>query len=216
LEAINVEFRWLTTEERRGHSVESSSLSEVLALAQKLQADGEGRVSEDQAVEMGRELGVRPEYIREALRLRSRSSQAARGFQPEPTLPPTDHNPIASVAQVLLLVFALGMLPRALEALERSHVTPQLFLLFTIMATMLAGWSARYSRLAGVAGALAIPILLLVAAFYPTYNPGLAFDAIFFSLISLCPLGSALGRVAARARRFAERFVDRPRLTARG
>jgi hypothetical protein len=211
-----VEFRWLTTEERRSQMVENGSLTDILALAQKLQADGEGRVSEDQVVEMGRELGVRPEYIREALRLRRRSAQPARSLQPEPTLPPTDHNPIASVAQVLLLVFALGMLPRALEALGRSHVAPQLFLIFTILSTMLAGWSARYSRLAGVAGALAIPILLLVAAFYPIYGPGLGSDAVFFSLISLCPLGSALGRIAARARRWAERFVVRPSLTARG
>lgn len=211
-----MEFRWLTTEERRGQTVENGSLTDILALAQKLQADGEGRVSEDQVVEMGRELGVRTEYIREALRLRCRSAQPARSLQPEPTLPPTDHNPIASVAQVLLLIFALGMLPRAMVALDRSNITPQLFLMFTILSTMLAGWSARYSRLAGVAGAVAIPILLLVAAFYSIYQPGLTFEAVFFSLLSLCPLGSALGRVAARARRFAERFVDRPPLGVRG
>src|SRR5215212_4873335 len=209
-----LEFRWLTSEERRSTTVESGSLSDVLALAQKLQAEGETRVCEEQVVEMGRELGVQPQYIREALRLRRRTAQPARSLQTEPTLPPTDHNPIASVAQVLLLVFALGLLPRSMEALLRSHVTPQLFLTFVIFSSILAGWSARYSRLAGVAGALAIPVLLLVAAFYPFYDPGLRADAVFFSLISLCPLGSALGRVAARARRWAERFVDRPRLAS--
>ncbi len=209
-----MEFRWLTTDEQRARHVESGSLADVLALAQKLQAEGEGLVPEEQVVEMGRELGVRPEYIREALNLRRRAAQPARAVQPEPTLPPTDHNPIAAVAQVLLLVFALGMLPRSGEALYRGHVNPALFFMFSVAAAALAGWSARYSRLAGVAGALAIPVLLLVAAFYPFYSPGLAFDAVFFSLLSLCPLGSALGRVAARARRWAERVVTRPRLTA--
>jgi hypothetical protein len=108
------------------------------------------------------------------------------------------------------------MLPRSMEALYRSQILPQLFLLFTIAASLLAGWSARYSRLAGVAGALVIPILLLVAAFYPFHNPGLGADAVFFSLVSLCPLGSAMARVAARGRRWAERFVTRPRVTVSG
>src|SRR5439155_3929282 len=100
-----LEFRWLTSEERRTTTVENGSLSEILALAQKLQAEGETRVSDDQVVEMGRELGVQPHYIHEALRLRRRAGHSTRALQAEPTLPPTDHNPIASVAQVLLLVF---------------------------------------------------------------------------------------------------------------
>ena len=128
-----------------------------------------------------------------------------------PCQAPAQH---AHVVVAPLLVFALGMLPRAMEALYRSHVIPSLFLTFTILAASLAGWSARYSRLAGVAGAVTIPVLLLVAAFYPFYNPGLGADAVFFAMISLCPLGSAMGRVAARARRWAERFVHRPRLSA--
>ena len=194
-------------------AVESRSLSEVLALAQKLQAEGEGLIGEEQVIEMGRELGVRPDYVREALRLRGRSAQPARALQPEPALPPTDHNPIAAAAQVLLIVFALGMLPRTGDALMRSGINPGLFLFFAITASLAAGWSARYSRLAGVAGALAVPILLLVAAFYPTSGPSLGGDAVFFALLSLCPLGSAVGRLGARTRRWAERFADRPRLT---
>jgi hypothetical protein len=208
-----MEFRWLTSDERRTRAVESSSLSEVLALAQKLQAESDGLVSEDQLVEMGRELGVRPEYTREALRLRRRTAQPARTASPEPTLPPTDHNPIAAAAQVLLTVFAIGMLPGAGEALDRSHVNPSLFFFFALVASLAAGWSARYSRLAAVAGALSVPVLLLVAAFY---GPGLGADAVFFSFVSLCPLCSALGRLGARTRRWAERFADRPRLTASG
>jgi hypothetical protein len=210
-----MEFRWLTSEERRLRAVESGSLSEVLALAQKLQAEGEGLVGEEQVVEMGRELGVRPEYVREALRLRRRSAQPARAVAPEPTLPPTDHNPIAATAQVLLIVFALGMLPRTGSALRMSDLNPGLFLFFTVIASAAAGWSARYSRLAGVAGALAVPILLLVAAFYPYYGR-LGPHAIFFSLLSLCPLSSAIGRLGARTRRWAERFVERPRLSISG
>ena len=209
-----MEFRWLSSDERRTRAVESSSLSEVLALAQKLEAESDGLVSEEQVVEMGRELGVRPEYVREALRLRGRAAQPGRTLQPEPTLPPTDHNPIAAASQLLLTVFAIGMLPRAGDALFRSSVNPGLFLFFALIASLAAGWSARYSRLAGAAGALAVPVLLLVAAFYPYSGPSLGGDAVFFSLLSLCPLGSAIGRLGARTRRWAERFVDRPRLTA--
>src|SRR5438876_8189503 len=162
-----MEFRWLTSDERRPRAVESNSLSEVLALAQRLQAEGDGLVSEEQVVEMGRELGVRPEYIREALRLRRRAAQPARTVQSEPNLPPTDHNPITAAAQVLLTVFALGMLPRTAEALSHCAVNTIPFLFFAFIASLAAGWSARYSRLAGIAAALIVPILLLVAAFYP-------------------------------------------------
>lgn len=211
-----MEFRWLTQDERRLRAVESGSLSEVLALAQKLQAEGEGLVGEEQVVEMGRELGVRPEYVREALRLRRRAAQPAHAAAPEPTLPPTDHNPIAAAAQVLLIVFALGLLPRMGHALYQSEINPALFLILSIVASLAAGWSARYSRLAGVAGALAVPVLLLVSALYPS-QPALRPDAVFFALLSLCPLGSAVGRLGARTRRWAERFVEqRPRLTLPG
>src|SRR4029077_20640933 len=98
-----MEFRWLTNEERRTRTVESSALSEVLALAQKLQAEGEGLVSEEQAVEMGRELGLRPDYVHEALRLRGRAAQPARALPPEPA----SHHPIAAAAQALGTVFAV-------------------------------------------------------------------------------------------------------------
>lgn len=206
-----MEFRWLTTEERRTRAVESGSLSDVLALAQKLQSEGEGLVNEEQVVEMGRELGIRPDYVREALRLRRRSAQPARTLEADPVLPPTDHSPIAAAGQVLLTVFALGMLPRAGEALWSSSVPPQLFFLFALLSSLTAGWSARYSRLAGIAGALAVPVLLLVAALYR--SPGLGGDAVFFSLLSLCPLCSVVGRAAARGRRWAERNADRLRLT---
>ena len=40
-----MEFRWLSSDERRTRAVESSSLSEVLALAQKLEAESDGLVS---------------------------------------------------------------------------------------------------------------------------------------------------------------------------
>src|SRR5215217_5221433 len=72
-----MEFRWLTSEEQRTRAVESRSLSEVLALAQRLQAEAEGQVTDDQVVEMGRELGVQPEYVREALSLRRRAAKPA-------------------------------------------------------------------------------------------------------------------------------------------
>src|SRR5439155_21461146 len=103
-----MEFRWLTHEERRPRAVESGSLSEVLALAQKLQAEGEGLVSEEQVIEMGRELGVRPEYVREALRLRRGPGPLAQAVAAEHT-PPAHPHPNAAAGQVLLQVYSLLM-----------------------------------------------------------------------------------------------------------
>src|SRR5436305_14726419 len=106
-----MEFRWLTCDERRTGAVESQSLSEVLALAQKLQAEGDGLVSEEQVVDMGRELGVRPEYVREALRLSGRAAQPRRRAPAETAPPPTSQERRAGDAQGPLGWVGLGMLP---------------------------------------------------------------------------------------------------------
>ena len=55
-----MKLRWPIPGERQPRAVESSSVSEVLALAMKLQTQAEDRVSEDEVLEMGRE-GVVPE-----------------------------------------------------------------------------------------------------------------------------------------------------------
>jgi hypothetical protein len=206
-----MEFRWLTSDERRTRAVESSSLSEVLALAQNLQAEGEGLVSEEQAVEMGRELGVRAEYVHEALRLRRRAAQ------PAGTLPPerADYNPITAALWALLGVFSLLMLPATARVLPESGRDP-VWIFVAFAAAIVAGWSARYPRLAGIAGAGAVPMILIVSSFYryPLHLHGIRGEAILFALLSLCPLCSAVGRRAASVRRWAERFAERPRLTA--
>ena len=210
-----MEFRWLTHEERRPRAVESGSLSEVLALAQKLQGEGEGLVSEEQVIEMGRELGVRPEYVREALRLRRGPGAPAQALAAEPT-PPVHPNPIAAAGQALLMVFALLMLPATARALDESGRDPA-WMLFAFAAAVVAGWSARYPRLAGIAGAAAVPMILFVSCFYRhAYPHGISGEAMLFSLVSLCPLCSTAGRGAASVRRWAERFAERPRLTASG
>src|SRR6266851_3215430 len=132
-----MEFRWLTHEERRVRTVESNSLSEVLALAQKLQADSEGSVGEEQVVEMGRELGVRPEHVREALRLRRRAAQPARNLPPEPA--PAGHSAIHAAASALVIMFALLMLPSVSRAFYLSNREP-VWILFTFAAAVVAGW----------------------------------------------------------------------------
>src|SRR3954447_18164586 len=113
-----MEFRWLTTEEKRSRSVEIGSLPEVLALAQKLQAEGGGLVAEDEVVEMGRELGVRPEYIREALRLRQGATQPAattpRARNDVRNDAQWEASPTGRVVQAALLGLGLGTLPLAL------------------------------------------------------------------------------------------------------
>lgn len=212
-----MEFRWLTHEERRRRAVESNSLSEVLALAQKLQAEGEGLVSEEQVLEMGRELGVRPEYVREALRLRSRAAQPAHTLPPEPSLAPAGHSPLMAAGQALAIMFALLMLPSVSRAFYLSNREPA-WILFTFAAAVVAGWSARHPRLAGIAGAAAVPMILLVSSFYrdyPFHHPeGVRGEAALLALVSLGPLSAAAGRAAAKVRRWTERLTDRERLAA--
>jgi hypothetical protein len=199
-------FRWLTPEERRACTVESGSLAEVLALAQKLQAEGEELLTEEQVVEMGRELGIRPEYVCEALALRQRATQPARALQMEPE--PREERPLAAVGQTLLLLFAIGLFPATHGALHRSGMEPVPF--FALVAAAVTGWVARYPRLAAIGGALTVPIMLCVGALYSHWNGGGMDEAIFFSLLSLCPLCSLVGRGSAKLRRWAERLADRP------
>jgi hypothetical protein len=206
-----MEFRWLTPEERRACAVESGSLAEVLALAQKLQAEGEELLTEEQVVEMGRELGIRPEYVCEALALRQRATQPARALQMEPE--PREERPLAAVGQTLLLLFAIGLFPATIGALHQSHMEP--VPCFALIAAAVTGWVARYPRLAAVGGALTVPITLCIGAFYSQLyshsNGSSGMDeAIFFSLLSLGPLCSLVGRGAAKLRRWAERLTDRP------
>ena len=160
-----MEFRWLTREERRASAVESGSLAEVLALAQRLQAEGEGLVGEEQVLEMGRELGVRPEYVREALRLRRGAVEPVRA----PTPGPVSHNPIADVALALGITFAVLLLPGLIQSFNTSGHDPA-WILLTLVTALIAGWAARYPRLAGIAGAAAVPMILVVMRLYPIWT----------------------------------------------
>jgi hypothetical protein len=213
-----MEFRWLTTEEQRERAVESGSLSEVLALAQKLQAEGEGLVTDDQVIEMGRELGIRTEYVREALRLRQRAAHPTTATRVEPDHGSLTPQPMALAVHAALLGIGMGTLPLALTALSQSNNGP--VALFLLMASLAAGWSARASRLAGVAGALAAPAVILAAAFFTHsdswHGPGLGREAFFLSLLSFPPLCAAAGRAAAKVRRWTERLAERSPLTASG
>ena len=56
-------------------------------------------VSEEEVVEMGRELGVRPEYVREALRLRRRVAEPAAATQRPPDVARWEPNPTGRVAR---------------------------------------------------------------------------------------------------------------------
>jgi hypothetical protein len=215
-----MEFRWLTPEERPARSVESGSLADVLALAQQLQAETEGLLSEEQVVEMGRELGIRPECVREALTLRQRAAQPAQALLTEPALAPGDERPLAAVGQALLLGFAMALFPAAVSAIGRSGLYPLPFVALT--AAAITGWTARYPRLAAIGGALAVPAVLLAFALYPVgffpygqHGPGMD-EAVVLSLLSFCPLCSVAGRAAAKLRRWAERLTDRPQWMVRG
>jgi hypothetical protein len=210
-----MEFRWLTKEEQRTRGIESSSLPEVLTLAQKLQAEGEGLVSEAQVVEMGRELGIRPEHVREALCLR-RAAQLPPAHRAVAERPALTHDPVATVMRAALLGLGLGTLPLAVAALAQTD--SEAVALFVLVATFTAGWSARYPRWAGVAGALAVPAVLFAALIGWPHGLGIGMEgvAFFLSLLSFTPLGSAVGCGAASLRRRVERLSDRARLTAPG
>jgi hypothetical protein len=212
-----MEFRWLTTDEQRTRAVESSTLSDVLALAQQLQSESEGWVGEDQVVEMGRELGVQPQYIREALRLRRRASQPARALRAESAAVSSNPNPLAVAAQTLATLWGLLLLPLVSQGLQACN-SREGWIVITLLCAAITGGSVRASRLAGLAGALAAPAILIIASFYNTYGPGdpLSRHAIFFFLLSLCPLGATAGRTAAAVRRWLERLADRQQLPVPG
>jgi hypothetical protein len=208
-----MEFRWLKPDERRGAAVESGSLAEVLELAQRLQAEGEGLLSEREVIEVGQELGIRAEYVREALALRQRAAQPAHALRPEPIIASADERPLAAVGQALLLVFALALFPAAMNELNRFGLEP--FPLIALIAALITGWVARYSRPAALGGALAAPVVLFAMVMYPSGH-GFSGGALFFSLLSLGPLCSVAGRAAAKLRRWTERFTDPPQWIARG
>jgi hypothetical protein len=201
-----MEFRWLTSEEQRARIVESRSLSDVLALAQKLQAESDGQVSDEQVVALGQELGIRPEHVREALRLRRRAPQPT----PVPRTETTTQMPnaVAAAGQTLTTVCALLLLPLAMNIFGLSPV----WMLFALLAAAATGWAVNARRLAGVAGAVAVPAVLLISFFYamvggPGYWPGVG--GLLISLLALCPLGFNVARGAAALRRWAERLVRR-------
>lgn len=208
-----MEFRCVTQEERRAPAVESSALSEVLALAQRLQAESDGLINEAQVVEMGRELGVRPEYVRAAIRRHQRAVPPARPAPSEPLPPPPDHQPVLAASQALVTICAVLLLPRTADLLNLSGRDP-VWILIALAAAWIAGWSARQPRLAGVVGAVALPLILFVSSFYrlPWHPPGIRGEAIAFSFLSLGPLCAATGEAAGRLRRRKEYPPDRDRM----
>jgi hypothetical protein len=207
-----MEFRWLTTEENRTRTVEIETLPELLALAQKLQAEGGGLVREDEVIEMGRELGVRPEYVREALRVRRREAQPRRRVIAETELPAAEHHPLAATARALFTLFGLLLLPMVARGLYDSGAGEP-WIVTALLAAAVGSWAARHPRLAGIAGATAVPMILLVASLYGN-GRGLRPDTFLLSLLSLGPLCATAGRGAAAVRRWAEDHLTRQRLTA--
>jgi hypothetical protein len=109
------------------------------------------------------------------------------------------------------------LLPMVIQSFNRSNHDP-VWILFALGAALIAGWAARYPRLAGIAGAAAVPMILVIARLYPVYGDAhsLGRHLLFYSLLSLCPLFSVAGRAAANARRWLERLADRERLAVPG
>jgi hypothetical protein len=214
-----MEFRWLTPEEQRTRAVETASLAEVLTLAQKLQAEGEARVSDEQVVEMGRELGIRPEFVREALHLRRGAARPAlqrtEAMVPEPVSSARPGN--GTLARALCVGLGLGTLPMALIALAETNAQP--VTLFALFATLAAGWSARHPRQAATAGAVIAPLIVLMSMVFveTLHSPGLSASGFWFSLISFTPLGAAVGQLAASwRRRLEQQGEERPPLPISG
>jgi hypothetical protein len=207
-----MEFRWLTTEEQKTRTVESSSLSDVLALAQRLQAEGEGLTSDDQIVEMGRELGIRPEYVREALHLRRQSDRPARLTPGEVASRQIASSPLAALVQLFWFVFSVGMLPGVFGAFSQSNASP-IWILMALALSSVSGWLARYPRLAGIAGGLAVPLTLLCCAvFHAGSHNWLGGDELFVACLLLTPLSAFVGRTASKVREAIERLPDPPGL----
>jgi hypothetical protein len=211
-----MEFRWLTPEEKRTPVVAQTSLSEVLALAQQLQAEGDSHLGEEQVVEMGRELGVQPEYVREALRLRRRAAEPAAVLAEETRVCPSAGNVVGVTANALVNLCALLLLPLVLHRFAHWEVGHG-WIFIAALAAAITGWTARAPRLAALAGIVSLPAVLFVSYCYArVIGPGfwLSTGSLLLTLISLCPLAATTGRSAARLRDWAERLVSRERLTA--
>jgi hypothetical protein len=99
------------------------------------------------------------------------------------------------------------MVPVAMNGLDHIGVAPAPF--FALLASGVVGWVARYPRLAGVAGAITVPMSLLISLFYTIVWPysGALPDptAVFTALLAFGPLCWATARGAASARRWFER-----------
>jgi hypothetical protein len=205
------------TPDKAVSSVDSHAMADILALALKLQAQGEEMVSTSQIVEMGRELGIHPEYVHEALRLKGRGPAPATSAPMAADLlrsQEADDAP-ARVTRTLVTLFAVGMLPVAWDALARDAVgaVPP----FALLAAAIAGWSAGYPRLARVGGALACPLVLLVSSVYTSpyggiYTPLTDPKTLLLALLSLCPLCSSAAAGSAWLRRRLDRLTNRVHL----
>jgi hypothetical protein len=211
--------RWLFPDRGGERGVESDSASEILALAQKLQAEASGLLTEEQVIEMGRELGVEPRYVRDAIRLRQPVAHLDAPPAHELLMPGQEGSePLAAVGRALAILFALAMVPGAMEALDSGGAHPVPF--FALFASTVVGWVARYPRLAGLAGATTVPMALLIYAFYhsiwPWGGPSLSFASLFFTLLAFGPLCWATARGAAGLRRWIERQGSAREWTAAG
>lgn len=211
-----MEDRWPVPEPGRARRVESDSASEILALAQRLQAEASGLLSEEQVIEMGRELGLEPRHVREAIRLRQPiarvSPPAAAPVATTPGATPflssaEGSEPLAAVGRAFVVIFGLAMAPAAMDTLSRGNAAFVPFL--ALFASVIVGWIARYPRLAGVAGVLTVPMALLITFFHmaamPWDMPGPDFSGVFFTLLAFGPLCWATARGAAGVRNWAER-----------
>ena len=213
-----MDARWSTAEGSRSHAVPGDAVSDTLALAMKLQTQGEAMVDEERMVAMGRELGIQPEYVRQALVMMRDAGAPAAAPSPPALGNAGDSLPLAAAGRTLSIVFSVLLLPLVFRLLPSYHMA--LVLLIALAAAFVAGWAARLPRPAALAGAFACPVVLVAAALNGGHGWSLTPEGLFAALLSLIafgPLCSAAGTAAASLRRWEERLtlVARQRVLGR-
>lgn len=201
--------RWIP-EKAEARGLESESVTEVLALALQLQSDAGGLLSEEQVIEMGRELGIAPHHVRAAMRLRQGVGPSASAV-PRPTDDAPGNRVLAWVGRALLVLLGVGMAPVLLQWMAMTG--GGLVALLALPSAAFVGWLARYPRLAALGGALTVPIWVLCYFFYfVMFNWGRPYpldETIVGSLVLLSPYCAAAGAGAAALRRWLEQPVTR-------
>ncbi len=187
-----------------GGAQDAGAATEILTLALRLQTQSEQNLPDAHLVELGQELGIRPEYIREALLLQARGQSASSLPINEPAVVERASivPAVRRVGITLVYLASLGLIPRALSALGDHPGEPLGVAICAVFWAVLCGLAAGEKWVARVAGVLAVPLVWFLASLYEQVYPG----SLGIFLLAFAPLAASAGDIGGRTRRFGERL----------